>query len=84
MKSSRDCMNASVAAKPSRPCSACANARRIRGTELYCGLSAGLYSCADEREMPLLKALLFQACGRSGRFFVPIGETGRIDVAIEH
>jgi hypothetical protein len=84
MRPLRDCTNASVAAGQSRPCSACVNARRIRGAELYCGLSAGLYPCEEERAMPLLSALVFSACGRSGRFFVPIGETGRVDVAIEH
>jgi hypothetical protein len=63
-----------VAADPSRPCSACANARRIGGAE-YCGLSAGLYPCAEERAMPLLGALFFNACGRGGRFFVSTRET---------
>lgn len=75
MRSLRDSTNASVAAELSRPCSSCANARRIRGPELYCGLSAGLYPCEEERAMSLFGALCYSACGRSGRFFVSSRET---------
>jgi hypothetical protein len=51
---------------------------------MVCTVSGALYGCADERSMPWFTAMLFNACGRSGRFFVPAGETPRRPVAFDH
>ncbi len=66
-----------------RPCAHCVHVGRIRG-EMVCTVSGALYGCADERSMPWFTAMLFNACGRSGRFFVPAGETPRRPVAFDH
>jgi hypothetical protein len=66
-----------------RSCERCVHARRIGG-EQVCTLSAAFYDCAEERSMPWLTAVLFNACGRSGRFFVPAGETPRRPVAFDY
>jgi hypothetical protein len=60
-----------------RACARCAHAVRVVGPELMCSLSPALYSCAEERSMPWIAALCFNACGRSGRFFVPTRETAK-------
>jgi hypothetical protein len=49
---------------------------RVQGQELSCKLSSALYSCDEERSMPWFTALCFNACGRSGRFFLPARAAG--------
>lgn len=66
-----------------RSCECCAHAQRIGG-ELVCTLTAAFYGCADERSMPWVTAVLFNACGRGGRFFLPAGETRQRAVALDH
>jgi hypothetical protein len=51
---------------------------------MVCTLSAALYGCAEERAMPWLSAVLFNACGQRGRFFVASGETRERAVAFDH
>lgn len=71
-------------ADAARACSRCAHAIRVWAGELSCGRSPALYPADDERAMSALKALLFDACGRSGRHFVRLGETDVASVADEH
>lgn len=66
-----------------RSCERCVHAQRM-GAELVCTLTAAFYPCADERSMPWLTAVLFNVCGRSGRFFLPAGETRQRAVASDH
>jgi hypothetical protein len=53
-------------------CAGCLHAFRSRGPEVLCRLSPALYSCAEERSMSWFKARVYNACGRDGRFFVPL------------
>ncbi len=53
-------------------CSECHHAIRIPGSALLCGASSAYYECDGERAMSFLKALCYHACGREGRFFIPV------------